>query len=259
MPQPANLTIHLLCMHDKDRDAYLAAAARSPPPAFASPVTMHSCALAQLPASVRLDAIVSPANSYGRLDGAFDDAISRALSPVDDYLALTRAAQAVLYAEHRGWANPGSCTRVPVPAAFAPPRSRNVWGVRHLLLCPTMRVPDSVVWDKEVVYQCVWSMLCAVDRYNQRVGQDNAGDRIDSILMTPLATGVGRVSEHVWAAQLLLALRHFDMAIRNPDQFGALDVDRILTLDAEIQATYEANLRENKAYASSFTAAAYEE
>ncbi|KAF1733064.1 hypothetical protein CRV24_006961 [Beauveria bassiana] len=205
MPQPANLTIHLLCMHDKDRDAYLAAAARSPPPAFASPVTMHSCALAQLPPS------------------------------------------AVLYAEHRGWANPGSCTRVPVPAAFAPPRSRNVWGVRHLLLCPTMRVPESVVWDKEVVYQCVWSMLCAVDRYNQSVGQDDAGDRIESILMTPLATGVGRVSEHVWAAQLLLALRHYDMAIRNPDEFSALDVDRILTLDAEIQATYEANLRENKA------------
>ncbi|EGX93158.1 hypothetical protein CCM_04530 [Cordyceps militaris CM01] len=186
MPEPASLTIHLLCMHDKDRAAYLAACARlGGPPPFAASLTLHSGALSQLPASVRLDAIVSPANSYGRLDGAFDDAISRALAPADDYHALTRAAQAVLYAEHRGWANPGSCTRVPVPP-FPPPSrpTRNVWGVRHLLLCPTMRVPESVAWDKEIVY-------------------------------------------------------------RNPEEFGALEVDRILTLDGEIQATYEANLPKN--------------
>ncbi|ATY66981.1 phage tail assembly [Cordyceps militaris] len=251
MPEPASLTIHLLCMHDKDRAAYLAACARlGGPPPFAASLTLHSGALSQLPASVRLDAIVSPANSYGRLDGAFDDAISRALAPADDYHALTRAAQAVLYAEHRGWANPGSCTRVPVPP-FPPPSrpTRNVWGVRHLLLCPTMRVPESVAWDKEIVYRCVWSMLCAVDKHNRAVGDGEeaaaAADRIGSVLMTPLATGVGRVSEHVWAAQLLLALRHFDLAVRNPEEFGALEVDRILTLDGEIQATYEANLPKN--------------
>lgn len=241
MPQPASLTIHLLCMHDKDRDAYLRAAAVTGPPSFAT-VTIHSSSLSQLPPSVRLDAIVSPANSYGRLDGAFDDAISRALSPTDDYLALTRAAQAVLYRQHRGWAIPGSCTPVPVPAAFAA-RSRNVWGVRHLLLCPTMRVPEDVTWDKEVVYQCVWSMLCAVEKHNETAAE---GDGIEAILMTPLATGVGRVSEHVWAAQLLLALRHYDLAVENPDEFAALDVDRILTLDGEIQETYNPHLHYDK-------------
>ncbi|KAJ6782763.1 hypothetical protein PWT90_06011 [Aphanocladium album] len=255
MPEPANLTIHLLCMHDKDRDAYLRAAARSSPPPFASNITIHSSRLAAVPPSVRFDAIVSPANSYGRLDGAFDDAISRALSPADDYLALTRAAQAVLYREHRGWANPGSCTLVPVPAEFAAQgRSKNVWGVRHLLLCPTMRVPENVTWDKEVVYQCVWSMLCTIDRHNRAVeerkknGGDGGaeGDKIESILMTPLATGIGRVSEDVWAAQLLLALRHFDLAIRNPEEFSALEVDRILTLDGEIQATYKTDLHYTK-------------
>ncbi|TQV97652.1 phage tail assembly-like protein [Cordyceps javanica] len=264
MPEPAKLSIHLLCMHGKDRDAYLRAAgagsASGGPPPFARDVTIHECALAQLPASVRFDAVVSPANSYGRLDGAFDDALSRALSPADDYLALTRAAQAVLYREHRGWANPGSCTRVALPPAFAA-RSRNVWGVRHLLLCPTMRVPDDVTWDREIVYQCVWNMLCAIDRHNREVagrrpggsshgGGEGTGDEDDdairSVLMTPLATGVGRVSEDVWAAQLLLALRHFDLAVRNPDEFAALDVDRILTLDSEIQATYEVNLRNGR-------------
>ncbi|KAJ2964932.1 hypothetical protein NQ176_g10757 [Zarea fungicola] len=83
-----------------------------------------------------------------------------------------------------------------------------------------MRVPQDVTWDKEVIYHA------------------GAGPgRIGSILMTPLATGVGRVSSHVWAAQLLLALRHFDQAIRNPAEFSALEVGRILSLDEEIQAT----------------------
>ncbi len=107
-----------------------------------------------------------------------------------------------------------------------------------------MRVPQDVTWDKEVVYQCVWSMLCAVEKHNDAAGA--AGDRIDAILMTPLATGVGRVSADVWAAQLLLALRHYDLAVRNPDEFAALDVERIMALDDEIQATYESNLPGNK-------------
>ncbi|OAA70474.1 hypothetical protein ISF_02448 [Cordyceps fumosorosea ARSEF 2679] len=246
MPSPdAALTIHLLCMHDKDRAAYLRAAEHSPPPpSLVRSVSIHDCALAQLPASVRLDAVVSPANAYGRLDGAFDDALSRALAPADDYHALTRAAQAVLWRERRGYANPGSCTLVGLPASWAAPgsssASRNVWGVRCLLLCPTMRVPENVTWDKEIVYRCVWSMLCAVDAHNRAAADE---DRIASVLMTPLATGVGRVNENVWAAQLLLAMRHFDLALRNQDEFAALDVDRILTLDGEIRATYESNLR----------------
>ena len=256
MPEPDTLTIHLLCLHDKDREAYEQAAARLGLPSFVK-ITTHSCSLAALPSSVRFDAVVSPANSYGRLDGAFDDAISRALSPRDDYLALTRAAQAVLYREHRGWANPGSCTVVPVPADFAQ-RSRNVWGATHLLLCPTMRVPENVVWDKEVIYQCVWSLLCAVDKHNQAVapveaaaegaGDANADDngagtgKIGSLLMTPLATGIGKVSEKVWAAQLVTALKHFDLAVRNPEEFASLDVERILSLDGDIQATYPQHL-----------------
>lgn len=241
MSQPDTLTINLLCMHDKDRDAYLAAASRSSPPEFAH-ITIHECSLSNLPSTLRFDAIVSPANSYGRLDGAFDDAISRSFSPRDDYLALTRVAQKVLYEEHRGWAIPGSCTVVPIPAAFAPPRSKNVWGATHLLLCPTMRVPQDVAWDKEVIYQCIWSLLCAIDKHNRSAGAGAGPGRIGSILMTPLATGVGRVSSHVWAAQLLLALRHFDQAIRNPAEFSALEVGRILSLDEEIQGTYESNL-----------------
>ncbi|KAL5335431.1 hypothetical protein BJX70DRAFT_401526, partial [Aspergillus crustosus] len=70
-----------------------------------------------LPESLHFDLIVSPANSYGRLDGSFDDAISRAfcLQQGHGYDTLTRQAQGVLYEKFRGFAPPRSCTLVPFP------------------------------------------------------------------------------------------------------------------------------------------------
>ncbi|KAJ5211405.1 hypothetical protein N7472_001544 [Penicillium cf. griseofulvum] len=56
--------------------------------------------------------VVSPANSYARLNGTFGHAISMTFSPRQDYHALTRAAETVLYEKWRGSAPPGSCTFV---------------------------------------------------------------------------------------------------------------------------------------------------
>jgi hypothetical protein len=84
-----------------------------PPPVQ---IAVHESRPADLPVSTTFDAIVSPAKCYGRLDGGFDDALSRAFSPKHDYLALTRHAQQVLYKEWRGFAPPGTCTvRRPSP------------------------------------------------------------------------------------------------------------------------------------------------
>ena len=116
------------------------------------PIKIHNCRLSALPSSVRFDTIVSPANSYGRLDGAFDDAISRALSPRDDYLALTHVVQKKLYEQYHGFAPPGTCTLVRFPDDFQA-RSRNVWGTHRVALCPTMRMPADVRWDREVIYE----------------------------------------------------------------------------------------------------------
>ncbi|QSS62667.1 hypothetical protein I7I51_02406 [Histoplasma capsulatum] len=69
-----------------------------------------------IPHTQPFDLVVSPANSYGRLDGAFDDAISRTFClPDHPYLTLTRAAQKMLYERWRGYAPPGTCTLVPFP------------------------------------------------------------------------------------------------------------------------------------------------
>lgn len=236
--------IHLLCMNPVFSEAF--AKAREEhllPPSL--PITIHNWSLAQLPGHVQFDTIVSPANSYGRLDGAFDDAISRAFAPSDDYDGLTRAAQSKLYEQWRGFAPPGSCTLLKIPEEFHE-RSRNIWGCQRVALCPTMRVPNDVRWDREVVYECVWSLLCAVDNHNRSVREGQAmpedNELIRSILMTPLGTGVGRISPERWASQAVLAMKHFDDAADDPDKWSQLDWGQLGEYAFETEQTWNQDL-----------------
>jgi O-acetyl-ADP-ribose deacetylase (regulator of RNase III) len=87
------------------------------------------------------------------------------------------------------------------------------WGCRYMALCPTMRVPSNCSWDREVVYECIWSLMGQIERHN---GEGN-GPLIRSVLMTPLGTGVGRVSYTRWARQTVLALKHWVEATPDPD------------------------------------------
>lgn len=232
--------IHLLCMETGDIDAFEEAREAHGLPAD-SPlnITTHSCALSQLDESVKFDAMVSPANSYGRLDGGFDDAISRTCSPEGDYLALTHVCQAVLYDRYRGFAPPGTCTLVRIPPEFAP-RSRNVWGAKFIALCPTMRMPSNVRWDREIVYEAVWSLLCAVDLHNREAEEQGRWDDvIRSVLMTPFATATGRVSNDRWAAQLVLALKHYLDALARPARWSALDYKEIMMDTYALEKTWK--------------------
>jgi O-acetyl-ADP-ribose deacetylase (regulator of RNase III) len=238
MANPASLPhIHLLCMLGNEADVFEKALAGFDP-SLSELFTIYRSDLASLPASVQFDTIVSPANSYGRLDGGFDDAISRAFSPKDDYLALTRAAQAVLYEEWHGFAPPGTCILVQMPREFEE-RSNNVWGTQYLALCPTMRIPQDVRWDREVVYECVWSLLCAIDRHNKAIREGKApGDtKIGNILMSPLATATGKVAPERWASQFLLAIKHFIDSTENPEEWSALEAVDILGYSREVART----------------------
>ncbi|KAF2490409.1 macro domain-like protein [Lophium mytilinum] len=243
--------IQLLCMEERFSSAFSAASEKHKLPSSVS-VSIHDYSLSQLPSSVKFDTIVSPANSYGRLDGAFDDAISRALSPKDDYLALTHVAQATLYRQWRGFAPPGTCTLVRIPDEFHErSRSGKSWGTKRVALCPTMRRPSNVTWDREVVYECIWSLLCAIDNHNRGVreakekaneeGESVADEEeIQSILMTPLATGVGRVSPEIWASQAVLALKHFVEASENPEKWSRLDWADFGISAIEVEKTWHA-------------------
>ncbi|KID94493.1 phage tail assembly-like protein, partial [Metarhizium majus ARSEF 297] len=224
--------IHLLCMEESCSEAFTKAAKSYQLPASVQ-FELHRAALQFVPDTANFDLVVSPANSYGRLDGGFDDVISRAFSPRGDYLALTHVAQAKLYDEWCGFAPPGSCTLVRIPDEFRG-RSKNVWGTRYIALCPTMRTPQEVEWDREVVYESIWSLLVAIDKHNRARPED----RISSILMTPLATGTGRVSPERWAHQMFLAMKHFVDAKRHPDKWSKLETVEIFEYANEVSDTW---------------------
>jgi O-acetyl-ADP-ribose deacetylase (regulator of RNase III) len=227
--------IHLLCMETRFIEDFQAASKAFDLPESIN-IEFHGCALEELPSSIRFDAVVSPANSYARLDGAFDAALSDAFSPKDDFLALTRVAQAVLYKEWRGFAPPGTCTIVPF--AFDAP-SKNVWECKYLALCPTMKIPQTVEWDREVVYECIWSLMCALDKHNEASASGQTeNELITSILMTPLGTGIGELSGKKWAAQTVLAFKHFVDAKENMIKWSQLKPAEIFEYTNELVDTY---------------------
>ncbi|KAJ5558354.1 hypothetical protein N7535_008566 [Penicillium sp. DV-2018c] len=192
--------------------------------------------LNSLPPNTTFNLIVSPSNSYARLDGAFDNAISLTFSPRNDYHALTRAAQAVFYEKWRGFAPPGSCTLVEFPDEL----KNNVYGCGWVAMCPTMRQPGKVVWDREIVYECVWSLLCQVEAFNRSVGEGpgEGKKKIERILLTPLAAGVGGVSKERWAGQMVLALKHFVDAVERPGDWGNIQWQDTFGVDEEIEGTW---------------------
>ncbi|KAL2830121.1 hypothetical protein BJY01DRAFT_261019 [Aspergillus pseudoustus] len=255
-------TIHLLCMESKFLDAFNEVLPAHWPEYHNTSTTSndadlpikihtHSSSLAAFPRTTKFDLIVSPANSYGRLDGAFDDAISRAFClPHHDYDTLTRAAQKVLYEKYRGFAPPGTCELIPFPAELI--RGTNTtgegadegWGCKWVGLCPTMRTPDNVRWDREVVYECVWSLLCAVEGWNRGLEEGKGGEyrergRIESLLITPMATGCGAVSPKKWAAQFVLAMRYFVDALERPERWSALGWREIYEDTNDVEQTWK--------------------
>ncbi|KAL3471940.1 hypothetical protein BJX99DRAFT_13893 [Aspergillus californicus] len=239
-------TLNLLCMEEKFIDAFNAALPANWPTYNTTtprPITfaIHNTRLAALPAATKFDLIVSPANSYGRLDGAFDDAISRAFcTPHHNYDTLTHAAQRVLYEKYRGFAPPGTCTLVPFPDELLHGEGVNEWGCKWVAICPTMRTPDNARWDREVVYECVWSLLCAIEGWNRGVGRDRGHEeRIGSVLVTPMATGCGGVSPQRWAAQFVLAVRHFVDAVERPERWERLNWGDIYTDTHDVQETWK--------------------
>ncbi|KZT05589.1 macro domain-like protein [Laetiporus sulphureus 93-53] len=206
------------------------------PNAVPDRITLVQAMLADLkPPLSQFDCIVSPANSYGRLDGGFDYFLSEAIAPADDLLAPTRLVQATLYRRWRGYAPPGTCTLVSLSGSTC---ENNSHACAYIAICPTMRIPEVVLWNREVVYNCVWSLLVAVDEHNRSVKATGAGTEIRRVLMTGLATGVGCVSAERCAQQMALAMKHFEDASLNADKWSALGWDDAIRYTEESRATH---------------------
>jgi O-acetyl-ADP-ribose deacetylase (regulator of RNase III) len=214
--------------------------------------TRH-CALEKLDGDDMIfDCIVSPANSYGRLDGryvgkylcaqaeslinniSFDFYLSEALAPPNNFDAPTRHVQAALYRQYRGFAPPGTCTLVSI-AGTRFDASVNKHKCNFIAVCPTMRTPTDVRWDKEVVYECTWTFLNVIDNHNANCAE---GEKIRKVLCPGLATGIGRVSAEKCAVQMTLAINHYDKAVSNPMKWSALEWEDIAETVDEMDETY---------------------
>ncbi|KAI6096968.1 macro domain-like protein [Pisolithus croceorrhizus] len=181
-------------------------------------------------AQVTFDCVVSPANSYGIMDGGFDFYLSIAFSPRKDVFALTRLVQAAIRDRYYGFAPPGSCILVP---GLSP----NDFSCKVIAVCPTMRYPEELKWHKDIVYITMWSLLVQLETWNENA--DNEEKKIKKVLMTGLGTGVGKIPPAVCAKQMALAVKHFLHARSEEGQKSLaendyLSWDRVLNLAKEV-------------------------
>ncbi|KAJ8508539.1 hypothetical protein ONZ45_g9200 [Pleurotus djamor] len=197
------------------------------PEPILSKITIVNDRLADLkPPFSHFDCIVSPANSYGRLDGGFDYFLALALAPEpkrENWLKVTNITQEALYSRWKGYAPPGTCTIVPLAGTIC---ENNQHHCSYIALVPTMRIPEIVRWNKEIVYNCVWSLLNSLTQHN--ASTTDPAQKITKVLMTGLGTGVGFISAETFAKQTAEAFKHFWDAETHPEKWSSLqwaDID----------------------------------
>jgi len=133
------------------------------------------------------DAMVSPANSFGIMDGGLDLAIRDQLGH-----KVEARIQEVIVARHHG--------ELPIGSAEIVATDDSRW--RYMISAPTMRVPEPIPMTLNV-YMAFRAILVAVENFNKGLGKRE----IDSIVCCGLGTGIGRVEPKKCANQMRAAYR----------------------------------------------------
>ena len=175
------------------------------------------------------------------------------LSPRGDYFALTRFVQAEIYKKHRGFAIPGSATALLLPENVIDAQ-KGTTGCKYLIMCPTMHWPQDISWDRDIVYNTMWSLLLEIQRHNSSARESDSDgfnhhppryEEIDgkpiirSILMPGLGTGTGRIPYGRFASQFALAVKNFDEAIRNPEKWSSLRWNDVQDIIDKLESTWK--------------------
>ncbi len=133
------------------------------------------------------DCMVSPANSFGLMDGGVDAAITNYFGE-----QLMYRVQGRIIAEYLGEQPVGTCMIVETMHPNHP----------YLAHAPTMRSPMAIQ-HTDNVYLAMWSLFLAVYRHN------SAHHDIKTVLCPGLGTGYGQVPPMEAARQMALAYKHF--------------------------------------------------
>ncbi|MEH2440732.1 macro domain-containing protein [Nostoc sp.] len=134
------------------------------------------------------DCMVSPANSFGMMDGGIDAAIIRFFGP-----SLMARVQQHILEDYLGEQSVGTSMIVETGHHKHP----------FLAHTPTMRVP-MIIAGTDIPYIAMWAMLLTVRQHNQHARQ-----KINTIACPGLGTGIGRVPYSEAARQMALAYDRF--------------------------------------------------
>lgn len=134
---------------------------------------------------IEADCMVSPANSFGFMDGGLDRAIIYELGPqVQDNV------QAEIVRNFHG--------ELPVGCAVLVETRKSKWP--HLVAAPTMRVPEDVSGTVNA-FLAFRAILLEISRYNLA----NTPSPIKTLVCPGLATGIGKLPSKNCAVQMRMA------------------------------------------------------
>lgn len=134
------------------------------------------------------DCMVSPANSFGLMDGGVDAAITNFFGT-----QLMQRVQKHIIEQYHGEQSVGTSFIIETNHPKHP----------FLAHTPTMRVP-LVIAHTDNVYRAMWAMLLAVHQHNETQER-----KIEIVACPGLGTGVGKVPYKQAARQMALAYRNF--------------------------------------------------
>jgi O-acetyl-ADP-ribose deacetylase (regulator of RNase III) len=134
------------------------------------------------------DALVSPANSFGYMNGGLDFAISKHLG-----WHLEKELQRLIREKYYGELLIGQAEILPTGSAQFP----------YLIAAPTMRTPMTITRGPNV-YQAMKAILVLL-RYGKLATGEPVSDAVHSVAVPGLGTGIGQVRPLVCARQMRLA------------------------------------------------------
>jgi len=136
---------------------------------------------------ISADCIVSPANSYGLMDGGVD----RVINYATNYISVT--VQKIIQVQYNGEQPVGTCLLIPI-TDNNPIKSP----YRYLAHTPTMRVPKDVS-NTDNAYLAFRALLTELYQHNYKYGD------INTVVMTSFCCGAGKMDYVQSAKQMRLA------------------------------------------------------
>jgi O-acetyl-ADP-ribose deacetylase (regulator of RNase III) len=133
------------------------------------------------------DAIVSPANSFGIMDGGLDLAIRNELG-----FKVETDIQKVILSKYHG----------EMPIGNAEIINTNHDGWSYMVAAPTMRIPENVAYTLNA-YIAFRAILIAINSFNEH----NLSKPINSLVCSGLGTGIGSMEPTKCAAQMRAAYK----------------------------------------------------